>query len=122
MRAKPPRPITEPEIAVVRAILERVPYKPISRSTLDAVATLTVVSTCECGCASVGFAAPETLTTPPWFIAGGYGITASGATIEATVMGADDAVLSLGIVPLGHDDGSLPIADSIGAMLPRDRT
>jgi hypothetical protein len=122
MRATPPRPISEQESAVVRAILERVPFKPIPRSLIDSVATLTVVRTCECGCACLDFAEPEHLQATGVPIAGGYGITASGATLETSLFGSADAIVALRILPLGHDDGSSPIVESIGVMLPRDRT
>jgi hypothetical protein len=120
MRTTTPRPIAESELAVVRMILERVPFKAIPRSTIEAVPELVVVGDCECGCACLDFAEPENFQAAGVPVAGGYGSTASGATVETLVFGTPDAILALRILPLGHDDGTLPRLDSIGVMLPGD--
>jgi hypothetical protein len=121
MRAITPRPISEQESAVVRAVLERGAFKSYPLSVIESVAFLTVIETCECGCASVSFAEPEKLSARAAPIAEGYGSTAAGAEVGAVVWGTPDAVLSLEIYSLGHDDGSLPLPVSIGVMVLRDR-
>jgi hypothetical protein len=118
MRATPPRPIAEPEIAVLRATLERVPFEPIPPSTVDAVPALTVVATCDCGCANIDFVVGRELASPGRPVAGGYGVTSSGATVEILVFGTPAAIFALRILPLGHEDGTLPRLESIGAMIP----
>jgi len=122
MRSISPRPIAEPEIAVVRTVLEKLPFYPIPRSTVDAVGDLTVVRTCECGCACVDFEEPPNLAVAATPVAGGYGVTAAGATVNVEVYGTPEVILALRILPLGHEDGTLPRLDSIGAMLPGDAT
>jgi hypothetical protein len=117
MRATTPRPIADREIAVVRAILERIPFEPIPRSTVESVATLTIVGSCECGCASVDFGSRLDMS-PGRPVAGGYGVTPSGATVELLLFGTPDAISSLRILPLGHEDGALPNLESIGATIP----
>jgi len=121
MRPITPRPISEQEGAVVRAVLERGAFKSCPPSMIESVASLTVVETCECGCASVGFAGPEKLSARAAPIAEGYGNTAAGAEVGAVLWGTPDAVLSLEIYTFGHDDGSLPLPGSIGVMVLRDR-
>ena len=121
MRAITPRPISEQESAVVRAVLERGAFKSCSPSMIESVASLTVVGTCECGCASVTFAEPENQAARAAPIGEGYGSTAAGAEVGAVVWGTFDTVVSLEIYTLGHDDGSLPLSDSIGVMALRDR-
>ena len=117
MRATPPRPIAEKEIAVIRATLERVPFEPISPSTVESVPALTVVGDCDCGCAALDFAI-EHDAHPGRPVAGGYGVTQSGATVEILVFGTPDAIFAFRILPLGHDDGTLPRLESIGPMIP----
>jgi hypothetical protein len=120
MRATSPRPIAEQEIAVVRTVLERVPFYPIPSSTIDAVGNLIVVRTCECGCACIDFEEPPDLSTSGGPVAGGYGTTPAGATVNVEVYGTPEVILALRILPLGHEDGTLPRLDSIGATLPGD--
>jgi hypothetical protein len=117
MRAIVPRPIADQEIAVVRAILERVPFESIPGATIDSVPTLTVVAACECGCACVDFA-PQGDACLGRSVAGGYGVTPSGATVEVMLFGTPNAIWSLRVLPQGHDDGALPRLDSIGATIP----
>jgi hypothetical protein len=121
MRAIAPRPISEQERAVVRAVIERGAFKPCSPSLIESIASLRVVGACECGCASVDFAEPENQTARAAPIGEGYGSTAGGAQVGAVVWGTPDAVVSLEIYTLGHDDGALPLPDSIGVMALRDR-
>ncbi len=121
MRAITPRPISEQESAVVRAVLEKGAFKTCPRSMIESVATLTVVGTCGCGCASVDFAEPENQTERTAPIGEGYGRTAAGAQVDAIVWGTVDSVSALEVYGLGHDDGSLPLPDSIGVMVLRDR-
>jgi hypothetical protein len=121
MGAIAPRPISEQESAVVRAVLERGAFRSCPPSMIASVASLTVVETCACGCASVTFAEPENQEVRAARIAEGYGSTAAGAEVGAVVWGTADTVVSLEIYTLGHDDGSLPLPDSIGVMMLRDR-
>jgi TPR repeat protein len=121
MRAITPRPISDQESAVVRAVLERAAFKSCSPPLIGSVASLTVVGICECGCASVSFAEPQNWDARAARIGEGYGSTAAGAEVGAVVWGTSDAVVSLEIYTLGHDDGSLPLAESIGVMALRDR-
>ena len=121
MRAITPRPISEQESAVVRAVLERGAFKSCPSSMIESVASLTVCGTCECGCASVTFAEPENQAVRTAPIGEGYGSTEAGAEVGAVVWGTSDTVVSLEIYTLGHDDGSLPLPDSIGVMMLRDR-
>jgi hypothetical protein len=117
MRETSPRQISEEEAAVVRAILQRVPFKPIPRSTVEAVPSLVVVATCECGCSSLDFKSePDPPPGPP--IAGGYGVTPSGATVEVLLFGTPEVLSAFRVLSYGHDDGALPRLDSIGVMIP----
>ncbi len=114
------RPISEEEGAVVRAILERVPWKPIPQSTLESVSSLIVVSTCECGCASLEFESePAPRRGNP--IAGGYGSTSSGRTVEVLLWGTPEVLTAFEVISPGHDDGSLPRPESIGVTIPDQR-
>lgn len=121
MRAITPRPIFEQERAVVRAVLERGAFKTCHPSLIESIASLTVVGACDCGCASVDFANPDHQTARVAPIGEGHGSTAGGAEVGAVVWGTPDAVVSLEIYTLGHDDGTLPLPDSIGVMALRDR-
>jgi hypothetical protein len=114
------RPINEEEAAVVRAILERVPWKPIPRPTLESASSLVVVGTCACGCSSLEF---ESEPRPPRGnpIAGGYGVTRSGRTVEVLLFGTPEVLTAFEVISPGHDDGSLPRPESIGVMIPDQR-
>jgi len=120
MRRTIPRPISEQEAAVVRAILARVSFKPIPPSTVEATSSLIVVGTCECGCSCLDFKSePNPLLAQP--IAGGYGVTPSGLTVEVLLFGTPEVLTAFRVLPLGHDDGALPRLDSIGMMIPDQR-
>jgi hypothetical protein len=107
-------------MVVVRTVLERVPFYPIPSSTVDAVGDLVVVRTCECGCACIDFEEPPDLAAWNGPVAGGYGTTAAGATVNVEVYGTPEVILALRVLPLGHEDGTLPCVESIGATLPGD--
>jgi hypothetical protein len=120
MRETTPRPISEQEVAVVRAILERVPFQPIPPSTIDSVSSLIVVATCECGCSCVDFRC-EPYPPRGHPIAGGYGVAPSGGTVEVLLFGTPEVLRCLRVLPLGHEDGALPPVASIGVMIPDQR-
>jgi hypothetical protein len=55
-----PRPISAEEVAVIRAAFAQGQVlREVSPAALDALPSLTVVSCCPCGCASVTFARPD---------------------------------------------------------------
>ena len=108
-----PRPISAEELAVLRAALERCAVPPAFdgvRASLDA---LTVVSRCECGCASVDFVEDDGRRPHP--LADGTAKTPSGGDVGIIVWGHPHCVTALEIYDLGAaEDGQvLPVPESI---------
>jgi len=86
-RARVNRPVSDEEIAVLRATLERAPVLPNCGDLLASLSELRVIDRCPCGCASVDFEEHDssTLVTP---IADGIGTARNGAVLESS-SGAD---------------------------------
>ena len=109
MRTKPNRPITDAEIAVVRAALERFPETPDAQELLSTVSSLRVVDQCQCGCPSVDFARGSSEHPRP--IADGLGITSNGERVGIIVWGASDAITGLEIYDMSANASKLTLQD-----------
>lgn len=109
-----PRPITQRELTVLRATLERAGNVQVDAAVLTRLENLSVVSGCECGCDSVDFAEddPQRPSRP---IVEGIGKTRAGGVVGIIIWGADDAVTGIEIYDLGAGDGDvrLPVEGSI---------
>ena len=109
MRAKPNRPITDDEIAVVRAALERCAETPNAQELLSTVSSLHVVDQCQCGCPSVDFARSSSEHPRP--IADGLGITSNGGQVGVIIWGASDAISGLEIYHMSANASELKLKD-----------
>ena len=109
MRAKPNRPITGEEIAVVRAALERCATTLLAQKLLSTVSSLRVVDQCQCGCPSVDFARPFTEPSSP--IAEGLGITSNGDQVGVIIWGTNDVITGLEIYDMGADASTFLLKD-----------
>jgi hypothetical protein len=109
MRAKPNRPITDDEIAVVRAALERCAETPDAPELLSTVSSLQVVDQCQCGCASVDFARSSSQHPRP--IADGLGITSNGDRVGVIIWGVNDAITGLEIYDMSANASELKLKD-----------
>ncbi len=109
MRAKPNRPITEDEMAVVRAALERCADTANVEGLLRSINSLRVVDQCQCGCPSVDFALSS--STYPRPIAEGLGVTAGGDQVGVIIWGLHDAITGLEIYDMSTDASELSLKD-----------
>jgi hypothetical protein len=108
------RAITSDEVELVRAALEHASVLRVDDAARMAIATLTVVAKCECGCASVDFdAAPSKERPTP--VADGTARTPRGGRVGIMVWGRPDAITRLEIYDLGAGEGDLvlPVSHSI---------
>jgi len=109
MRAKPNRPITDDEIAVIRAALDRCAEDPYAPQLISTVSGLHVIDQCECGCPSVDFA--RNPSTHPRPIADGLGITSNGDRVGVIIWGVSDAITGLEIYDMSASAGQLKLKD-----------
>ena len=109
MRAKTNRPITDDEIAVVRAALERCPETPAAHELLPTVSSLHVVDQCQCGCPSVDF--ERSCSEHPRPLADGLGITPSGDQVGLIIWGVSDAITGLEIYDMSASASELKLTD-----------
>jgi hypothetical protein len=109
-----PRPITQGELAVLRATLNKAANSPLSPDVLAGLEGLQVIGGCECGCDSIDFAEhdPQRPSRP---IADGTGKTLAGGDVGIIVWGTDEAVTSIEVYDLGAGDTDikLPVESSI---------
>jgi hypothetical protein len=114
LRLDTPRSITQGELAVLRATLEKAAKVPLDPDVLAGLGSLRVIGGCECGCDSVDFAEhdPERPSRP---IADGTGNTPAGGDVGIIIWGTDDAVTGIEVYDLGAGDADikLPIESSI---------
>ena len=90
------RPIRQAEVEVIRAALQQAPVRPVADDVVGAVSTLTVVSRCECGCASVDFDdQPSEHRSEP--VGDAVAETARGGRVGVIVWGRRDAITGLEI-------------------------
>jgi hypothetical protein len=109
MRAKANRPITEDEIAVVRAALERCPETPDAQELLPTISSLRVVDQCQCGCPSVDFTRSSSEHPRP--IADGLGIISNGDRVGVILWGVGDAITGLEIYDMSANASELKLTD-----------
>ena len=109
MRAKPNRPITDDEIAVIREALERCPETRDAQKLLSTVSSLQVVDRCQCGCPSVDF--EQSSSAHPRPIADGLGITSNGDRVGVIVWGVSDAVTGLEIYEMSANASELKLKE-----------
>jgi|SRR5262245_28055054 len=108
-----PRPISDAEIAVIRAALDRAPSdRPIGELRVPLEA-LHVVATCPCGCDSVEFRLENGLGSHP--VADAIGTRPFGGLVGVLVWGTDTEVTGLEIYDLSFDEKGirLPVAESV---------
>ena len=96
-----PRPISERELAVITAALERAGSGHFS-GDVSRLRDLRVVARCECGCPSVDFATTATSQSRP--IADGLGMERRPDDVGIIVWGISDEVTSLEIYSAGGQD------------------
>ena len=117
-----PRPITQHEIAVIRAALEKAASVQLEPTVLERLGNLRVVERCACGCDSVDFV--EYDAQRRWHpIADGTGTTPAGTTVGLIIWGTPDAITGIEVYGLDdNEDLRLPVENSIRAWeeLPSD--
>ena len=107
-----PRSITEVEIAVIRAALEKAADPGCLAALSAGLSQLQVVGRCSCGCDSIDFEKEEPPRSQP--IANCVGTTVDGNEVGVIVWGRSDAVTGLEIFDVGPgENGKLPIPSSI---------
>ena len=108
------RGISEVEIEVIRAALDRALVRTVDETASGTIATLEVIGHCECGCASVDFDSPvsDEHAAP---IANGTGTTPRGGQVGVIVWGRSDAITGFEIYDMGagDDDLVLPVPKSV---------
>jgi|SRR5262245_52332616 len=107
-----PRPISDAEIAVIRAALDRAPSdRPIGELRVPLEA-LRVVATCPCGCDSVEFRLDDAGSHP---VADGFGTRPFGGLVGLLVWGTETEVTGLEVYDLSFDEKGirLPVAESV---------
>ena len=109
-RAKINRPISDAELAVIQAALDRAAVASISLPHPDDLSGLRAVNRCGCGCDSVDFA-PHDPDRPTKPIADGVGYTPSGGMVGVLVWGREGEVTGLEIYDLGAGDDDLRLPD-----------
>jgi hypothetical protein len=109
MRAKPNRLISDDEITVVRAALERCAEIPDTGELVATVSSLHVVDQCQCGCPSVDFARSSSAHPRP--IADGLGITSNGDRVGVIIWGVSDAITGLEIYDMSANASELKLKD-----------
>ena len=109
-----PRAITQRELAVLRATLERAGKVQLDADLLERLENLRVVGWCDCGCDRVDFVEddPQRPSRPN---ADGTGKTAAGGDVGIIIWGNDDGVTEMEIFDLGAGEGDirLPVEGSI---------
>lgn len=108
---KQQRKITEMEVAVIRAALERATVEPLEDETAT-IENLMIVARCDCGCPTVYFQGPQLDSRP---IADGIGVTPSGGDVGVIVWGRQGRITGLEIYDCGagENDQVLPVPESI---------
>lgn len=115
--------MTEEEVEVIRATLRAAPVRAVAPPLLETAASLTVVSRCECGCASVDFVDSQPAEQHrPKPLGDGVGRTSAGGDVGVIVWGNSDAITGLEIYDLGAGDIDLklPVPSSIKPWEKRD--
>ena len=86
----------------------------MNETSRGAIGLLEVIGRCECGCASVNFAAPPS-DERSTLIADGTGVTPRGGQVGVIVWGRSDAITGLEIYDrgAGDDDLVLPVPTSV---------
>lgn len=107
------RKISEEEVAVIRATINRAMVEP-SDVTASKIEDLNVVSKCECGCASIEFEG-DRFNDLPKPLADGIGKTPSGGEVGVIVWGRMGVITGLEVYDIGAGDSDLvlPVPDSI---------
>ena len=109
MRARPNRPITNDEVTVVRAALERCAETPDAQKLLPTVSSLQVVDQCRCGCPTVDFA--RSASAHPRPIADGLGVSSNGGRVGVIIWGVSDAITGLEIYDMSANASKLKLKD-----------
>jgi hypothetical protein len=114
LRLSTPRPLTERELGVLRATLERAERVALAPHVFEGLQSLRVIGGCECGCDSVDFAEHDS-ERPSRPIADGTGKTPAGGDVGIIIWGTDDAVTGIEVYDLGagDEDIKLPVESSI---------
>lgn len=97
---------------VVRHAVQSAPVEGIQLPSLENLASLTVVSRCGCGCASVDFkllGAGEIAEV----VADAIGETSSGEEVGVLVFGVNGRITGLEIVGYSDSPADLPIASTV---------
>ena len=108
------RRIQQEEVEVILVTMRQAPVRSIDDNVVTSVATLTVISRCECGCASVDFNKRSSAhRSKP--LGDGVGATPRGGRVGVIVWGRHDAITALEIYDLGAGEGDLrlPVPESI---------
>ena len=112
------RPITDQERDVVVTTVQRAcVVDDLPEAVPAGIANLEVVARCECGCATVHFAAPPSAERVR-IIADAAARTARGGHVGVIVWGRSDAITGLEIYDMGTDadDLSLPVPSTIAPL------
>ena len=106
------RRISTHEMDVVRRAVQSAAVEGIQLPSLENLASLTVVSRCACGCASVDFkllGAGEIAEV----VADAIGDTSSGEEVGVLVFGVNGRITGLEIVGYSDSPADLPIASTV---------
>ena len=118
MRARPNRPISDAEVAVVRAALQRASVTSDAGNLLSTITSLRVVDRCDCGCASVDFESDSDERPQP--IADGTATTSSGGEVGIIVWGTSSRITGLEIYDRGAGQNGLQLPE-VGSIIPWER-
>jgi hypothetical protein len=116
-----PRPITPEEVAVLRATFAQGEVTcAVTAAVLEALPSLSVVSQCACGCASVDFAEMVTGEPRPQILVDAVAGTPGRDAVGLIVWGHPDAITALEIYDQSGGDAnkSLPDLASIQSFFP----
>jgi hypothetical protein len=108
------RPIHVLEIEVIQATLVEARVQWVDEAAIASIRSLFIGGRCECGCASVDFDVPISLSRQKP-MGDGIGLTPNGGRVGIIVWGNEDTITGLEIYDLGAGDGDivLPVPSSI---------
>ncbi|HEX3845910.1 MAG TPA: hypothetical protein VHV81_00900 [Steroidobacteraceae bacterium] len=107
------RPASSDEQGVIKRALEAAAAGSNLARLKGQISSLRIVARCECGCASVRFAAPAGIPRAH-VVADALAKTSAGNTVGVMVWGTDDALTGLEVYSMSApNDASLPMPDSV---------
>ena len=106
------RPISETEAAVIERALAVASIDESSATLSRSVRSLTVISRCACGCATVDFLMP-TQDLVPRIVTDAVAMSPSGEDLGLIVFAIDNEISCLELYSYSDNPAPLPVLDSI---------